>query len=182
MSATGVDEADAERAVAALLRALGFDPDSERLRATPRRVAIALAGLTTAPALPTATFQPTEGFTGPLVMRDIPFHALCEHHLLPFRGVVHLGYRPGDRLIGLSTLARVVEHFSRGLQVQERMTTQLADWLERELQPRGAVVVLDAEHLCMSLRDIAVPSTRTVTRELRGDAAELVGLIGRAEA
>ncbi len=172
-----VDEAKAEHAVAELLEALGFDPASERLQRTPARAVSALAALTATEPLEPVSLQPAEGYEGPIVMRDIPFHALCEHHLLPFRGVAHIGYVPGSGLAGLSTLARVVEHHARGLQVQERMTAQIADALERELSPVGLVVVLDAEHLCMSLRNIALPTTRTMTRELRGDPTGLTELL-----
>ena len=171
------DDAKAEQAIAALLEALGFDPGSERLRATPHRAAVALATLTSPEPLPPIALQPADGYDGPVVMRGIPFHALCEHHLLPFRGIAHIAYLPGAGLAGLSTLARVVEHCARGLQVQERLTADIADVLEQELAPRGLVVALDAEHLCMSLRDIAVPTTRTATRVLRGDAAGLPDLL-----
>jgi GTP cyclohydrolase I len=103
-----------------------------------------------------------------VVAREIPFHSLCEHHLLPFVGVAHIGYLPGERIIGLSKLARVVDYFARSLQVQERLTTQVADWLERELQPRGVGVVLEAEHLCMSLRGVQKHGATTVTSALHG--------------
>jgi len=104
-----------------------------------------------------------------VLVRDIPFQALCEHHLFPFRGVAHVGYLPADRIVGLSTLARVVEHFAHGLQMQERLTAQVADWLQQELQPRGLGVVIEAEHLCMSLRGVGTPATRTTTRAFRGE-------------
>ena len=109
--------------------------------------------LTPTPFRPT-TFPNDEGYDELVVARDIPFHSLCQHHLLPFSGVAHVGYLPGDRILGLSKLARVVEHFARGLQVQERLTQQVADWLEDELAPKGVGVVLEAEHLCMSLRGV----------------------------
>ncbi len=118
--------------------------------------------------------------------RDIPFHSLCMHHLLPFHGVAHVAYLPGDRIIGLSKLARVVDSFSRDLQVQERLTTQIAHWLEQVLEPRGVGVVLEAEHLCMSLRGVRKPGARTVTSALLGtlrdDArtrAEFLALAGQ---
>jgi GTP cyclohydrolase I len=101
-------------------------------------------------------------------VRDIPFHSLCEHHLLPFAGIAHIGYVPADRIVGLSKLARVVDHFARDLQVQERLTTQIARWFERELSPKGVGVVLEAEHSCMSLRGAAKPGSRTVTSALHG--------------
>ena len=101
-------------------------------------------------------------------MQDIPVQSLCEHHVLPFVGVAHVGYLPGERIIGLSKLARVVELFARDLQIQERLTMQVADWLQEELAPRGVGVVLEAEHMCMSLRGVAKPGSRTVTSALRG--------------
>ena len=100
--------------------------------------------------------------------RSIPFHSLCEHHLLPFAGVAHVGYLPGERIVGLSKLARVVDYFSRSLQVQERLTTEIAGWLQSELEPRGVGVVLEAEHACMSLRGVAKPGATTVTSALFG--------------
>jgi GTP cyclohydrolase IA len=102
------------------------------------------------------------------VARAIPFHSLCMHHMLPFHGVAHVGYLPGERIIGLSKLGRVVEYFSRNLQIQERLTTQVADWLERELEPKGVGIVLQAEHLCMSLRGVQKLGATTVTSALRG--------------
>ena len=98
----------------------------------------------------------------------IPFHSLCMHHLLPFHGVAHVGYLPGERLIGLSKLGRVVEMFARDLQIQERLTTQIAGWLEAELEPKGVGVVLEAEHLCMSLRGVQKHGAKTVTSALHG--------------
>jgi len=155
--------------VAVLLESLGFDVDSERLRDTPRRVASSLAALVHREPLPPLTLLEPEGYRGPIVVRDIPFHSLCEHHLLPFRGTAAVGYLPAERVVGLSTLARVVEYFARDLQTQERMTAQTADWIERELAPRGLGVLIDAEHLCMSMRGAGTPQTRTSTTELRGD-------------
>ena len=117
----------------------------------------------------TATTFPNDGGYDQLVVaRDIPFHSLCEHHLLPFVGIAHVAYLPGERIVGLSKLARVVEWFARSLQVQERLTTQVADWLERELAPQGVGVVLEAEHLCMSLRGVQKPGATTVTSALHG--------------
>jgi GTP cyclohydrolase I len=103
-----------------------------------------------------------------IVAGAIPFHSLCMHHLLPFHGVAHIGYLPGERIIGLSKLGRVVELFARDLQIQERMTTQIAEWLQRDLAPRGVGVVLEAEHLCMSLRGVQKLGARTVTSALHG--------------
>jgi len=167
-AASGIDLGAAERAVERLLRALGQDPAAEGLRDTPRRVARAYAELLTPTPFTMTTFPNDEGYDELVVARDIPFHSLCEHHLLPFFGVAHVGYLPGDRIAGLSKLARVVEHFARGLQVQERLTSQVADLLEESLQPWGVGVVLEAEHSCMSLRGVAKPGTSTSTSALRG--------------
>jgi GTP cyclohydrolase I len=123
--------------------------------------------LTPRPFHPT-TFPNDEGYDELVVARDIPFHSLCEHHLLPFSGLAHVGYLPGSRILGLSKLARVVEHFSRRLQVQERLTKQIGDWLTERLDPKGVGVVLEAEHLCMSLRGVQAPGSRTVTSSLHG--------------
>src|SRR5687767_400504 len=157
-----------ERAAADLLRALGADVDGEALEETPRRVADAYAELLTPQPFRATTFPNDDGYDELIVARSIPFHSLCMHHLLPFHGVAHIGYLPGERIIGLSKLGRVVEYFSRDLQIQERLTTQVADWLQDELQPRGVGVVLEAEHLCMSLRGVQKAGARTVTSALRG--------------
>ena len=103
-----------------------------------------------------------------MIVGEIPFQSLCAHHLLPFQGKAHVAYLPGERLVGLSKLARVVELYSRRLQLQERLTTQVADWLEEHLRPRGVGVVLEAEHLCMSLRGVKTAGSNTVTSALRG--------------
>ena len=167
-----IDHGAAQRAATDLLRALGADLTSEGLRDTPRRMAQAYAELLTPePFLPT-TFPNEDGYDELIVARAIPFHSLCMHHLLPFQGVAHVGYLPGERIIGLSKLGRVVELFARDLQIQERMTTQIARWLQRELQPKGVGVVLEAEHLCMSLRGVQKPGTRTVTSALLGSVRD----------
>jgi GTP cyclohydrolase I len=114
------------------------------------------------------TFPNEEGYDELVVVRDIPFHSLCMHHLLPFHGTATVAYIPGDRIIGLSKLARVVDLFARDLQVQERLTTQVADWLESRLRPKGVGVVLEAEHMCMSLRGVQKPGARTTTSALHG--------------
>jgi GTP cyclohydrolase I len=164
----GIDVEAAERAAADLLSALGADLSDESLRDTPQRMAAAYAELLTPEPFNVTTF-PNDGAYDELVLvRDIPFHSLCEHHLLPFVGVAHVGYIPGDRIVGLSKMARVVDHFARDLQVQERLTTQVARWFERELSPKGVGVVLEAEHTCMSLRGASKPGTRTVTSALHG--------------
>ena len=158
----------AQRAAAELLLALGADLDDEGLRDTPRRMAAAYSELLTAEPFEPTTFPNNDGYDELIVVRAIPFHSLCMHHLLPFHGVAHVGYLPGERIIGLSKLSRVVEHFARDLQVQERMTKQIADWLRDELRARGVGVVLEAEHLCMSLRGVQKVGTRTVTSALHG--------------
>jgi GTP cyclohydrolase IA len=168
VDASKFDTAAAERAALDLLRAIGADVGSPDLVGTPRRVAASFAELVT-PAEFAATSFPTEGRYDELVLvRDIPFHTLCMHHLLPFFGHAHVAYLPADRIIGISKLARVVETFARDLQLQERMTVQIADWLERELRPRGVGVVLDAEHTCMTIRGVLKPGARTMTSALRG--------------
>jgi GTP cyclohydrolase I len=163
-----IDLEAAARAVRDLLSALGQDPDSEHLRRTPHRVARAFAEQLTPESFNPTTFPNDEGYNELVLVRDIPFHSLCEHHLLPFAGTAHVAYLPQERIVGLSKLARVVEHFSRALQVQERMTQQIADWLLDELAPRGVGVVLEAEHMCMRLRGARVTGTRTVTSALHG--------------
>ena len=158
----------AEAAARDLLVALGVDLDGESLRDTPRRMARMYAELLTPPAFRATTF-PNDGHYDELVVATgIPFHSLCEHHLLPFVGVAHVGYLPGERIVGLSKLARVVERFARTLQVQERLTAQIAGWLDEHLAPAGVGVVLEAEHLCMSLRGVQKAGARTVTSALYG--------------
>jgi GTP cyclohydrolase I len=164
----GVDRRAATRAVADLLRALGRDPDAEHLAETPRRVADSLGELLTCPPFRLTTFSNDAGYDELVLARDIPVHSLCEHHLLPFSGIAHVGYLPGERILGLSKLARVVEMFARDLQVQERLTQQVADWLQEHLAPRGVGVVVEAEHLCMSLRGVRATGSRTVTSALHG--------------
>jgi GTP cyclohydrolase IA len=163
-----IDRGTVERAAADLLRALGADVDGEALDETPRRVADAFAELLTPQPFRATTFPNDDGYDELIVARSIPFHSLCMHHLLPFHGVAHIGYLPGERIIGLSKLGRVVEYFSRDLQIQERLTTQVAGWLQRELEPKGVGVVLEAEHLCMSLRGVQKLGAKTVTSALRG--------------
>ena len=141
-----IDHAAAESAARALLQALGIDLAPESVRETPRRMAQMYAELLSPAAFEPTTF-PNDGYDELVVVTGIPFHSLCEHHLLPFTGVAHVAYLPGDRIVGLSKLARVVESFSRALQVQERLTTQVAGWLDEHLRPRGECVVLEAEHL-----------------------------------
>src|SRR6187551_1405677 len=163
-----VDRDAARRAATDLLRALGADIEAEGLQDTPRRVADAYAELLTPQPFRATTFPNEDGYDGLIVARAIPFHSLCMHHMLPFHGIAHIGYLPGDRIIGLSKLGRVVELFSRDLQIQERLTMQIADWLQDELEPQGVGVVLEAEHLCMSLRGVQKLGAKTVTSALRG--------------
>ena len=163
-----IDRAAAERAVGDLLAALGADPLDEHLRETPRRVAAAYAEMLTARPFEITTFPNDEGYDELVLARRIPFHSLCQHHLLPFKGVAHVGYLPGARIVGLSKLARVVELFARRLQVQERLTQQVATWLRDNLEPKGVGVVLEAEHLCMSLRGVQAAGALTVTSALHG--------------
>jgi GTP cyclohydrolase I len=167
-SARDIDHGGVRRAAGDLLRALGADLDAEGLQDTPRRMADAFAEMLTPQPFTATTFPNDDGYDQLIVAGAIPFHSLCMHHLLPFHGVAHIGYLPAERIIGLSKLGRVVELFARDLQIQERMTTQIADWLERQLEPRGVGVVLEAEHLCMSLRGVQKLGARTVTSALRG--------------
>jgi GTP cyclohydrolase I len=163
-----IDVAAAERAVEDLLVALGRDPRSEHLSDTPRRVVSAYIELLTPQSFQPTTFPNEEGYDELVLAREIPFHSLCQHHLLPFQGVAHIGYLPGERIVGLSKLARVVELYSRDLQVQERLTQQIADWLHEHLEPKGVGVVLEAEHLCMSLRGVHAHGAKTLTSALHG--------------
>jgi GTP cyclohydrolase IA len=165
---SGVDVPAAERAVADLLRALGRDPGEPHLAETPRRVADSFAEMLTPREFELTTFANDEGYNELVMARDIPVQSLCEHHLLPFAGVAHIGYLPGDRILGLSKLARVLDLFARDLQVQERLTQQVADWLQDNLAPRGVGVVIEAEHLCMSLRGVRARGARTTTSALHG--------------
>ena len=163
-----IDTPAAERAAADLLAALGADLADEGLRETPRRMAAAYAELLTPQPFRPTTFPNDEGYDELVVARSIPFHSLCMHHLLPFHGVAHIGYLPGERILGLSKFARVVELFARDLQIQERLTVQIASWLQEHLAPKGVGVVLEAEHMCMSLRGVQKFGAQTVTSALHG--------------
>ena len=165
---SGIDLDRAERAVADLLAALGQDPSGEELADTPRRVAASYAELLTPPPFTLTTFPNHEGYDELVLAGAIPFASLCQHHLLPFTGLAHVGYLPADRILGLSKLARVVELFARRLQLQERLTTQVADWLQAHLEPKGVGVVLEAAHQCMTLRGVRAAGARTVTSALHG--------------
>ncbi|MEU9243123.1 GTP cyclohydrolase I FolE [Streptomyces sp. NPDC048385] len=178
------DEKRAENAVRELLIAVGEDPDREGLRETPARVARAyrelLAGNRQSPEeVLTTTFD--LGHDEMVLVKDIEIVSLCEHHMLPFHGVAHVGYIPAEtgKITGLSKLARLVEVFARRLQVQERLTTQVADSLMRILEARGVIVVVEAEHMCMSVRGIRKPGAKTTTSAVRG---QLRDATTRAEA
>ncbi|MGH7639346.1 MAG: GTP cyclohydrolase I FolE [Candidatus Dormibacteria bacterium] len=173
-----------------LLQGLGEDPGRPGLAETPRRVAQSLAYLTEGyrvdldQLLRGAVFQ--EPYDELVLLRDITFYSLCEHHLLPFFGVAHVGYLPAGRLIGLSKIPRLVDAFSRRLQVQERMTNEIATTLQRHLMPKGVAVVLEADHLCTMMRGVAKPSSRTITSAMTGvfrrdprTRGEFMGLIQR---
>jgi len=167
-----IDRAAAQRAAADLLAALGADLASDGLRETPRRMVDAYAELLTPHPFRPTTFPNEEGYDELVLVRAIPFHSLCMHHMLPFHGVAHIGYLPAERIVGLSKLARVVELFARDLQVQERLTTQIADWIQEQLAPKGVGVVLEAEHLCMSLRGVQKFGATTVTSALLGQVRD----------
>jgi GTP cyclohydrolase I len=166
-----VDVARIERAVREILAAVGEDPNRDGLLETPNRVARMyaelLSGLHTDPARHLQKFF-TEQYDELVLVRDISFNSMCEHHLLPFIGVAHVGYLPRGKIVGLSKLARVVEEISRRPQVQERMTHQVADLLQGELDPKGVVVVLEAHHTCMTIRGIRKPGSLTITSAVRG--------------
>src|SRR6478672_1263866 len=164
----GADLAAAEKAAAAFLVALGVALASESLAATPARMAHAYAEMFSPRPFELTTFPNDAGYDELIIARSIPLHSVCEHHLLPFVGVAHVGYLPGERIIGLSKLARVVELFARRPQVQERLTQQVADWLQDQLAPRGVGVVVEAEHLCMTVRGVGARGASTVTSALHG--------------
>ncbi|MGC3864336.1 GTP cyclohydrolase I FolE [Micromonospora chersina] len=162
------DPAAAERAAAEFLAALGVDLSADGLADTPGRMARAYAELLTPREFQLTTFANDEGYDELVLARAIPIRSVCEHHLLPFVGVAHVGYLPGERILGLSKLARVVELFAHGPQVQERLTKQIADWLTGQLRPRGVGVVIEAEHLCMTLRGVQAVGSSTITSTLLG--------------
>lgn len=168
---TFIDVERAEMAVRNLLVALGEDPDREGLADTPRRVAKMyrelFAGVSADPAMHLKrVFH--EQYDEVVLLRDIDFHSLCEHHLLPFHGKAHVAYLPNGKVVGLSKLARTVDAFARRPQVQERMTCQIADALMEHLAPKGVVVVVEAEHLCMKMRGVQKPHGTMVTSAVRG--------------
>lgn len=167
-----VDLAAAESAAEAMLVALGLPIGGEDMRETPRRLVAAYAEMLTVPDFDLTTFSNSAGYDELVVVQDIPMRSLCEHHLLPFVGVAHIGYFPADRILGLSKFARLVEFFARRAQTQERLTTQIADHLQQRLAPIGVGVVIEAEHSCMSLRGARAEGARTVTSTLRGNLRE----------
>lgn len=162
------DMVAAEVAAADFLQALGIPLDSEHLRATPGRMARAWAEMLTPRPFDATTFPNDEGYDELVLARDIPFRAVCEHHLLPFVGTACVAYLPGERILGLSKLARIVEHFACRPQTQERLTRQVALWLQDQLDPQAVGVVLRAEHSCMTLRGVQATGSSTITSSLLG--------------
>lgn len=167
-----VDLVAAEAAAETMLEALGLPVDGDDMRETPRRLVAAYAEMLTVPDFDLTTFANSAGYDELVLVHDIPVRSLCEHHLLPFVGVAHIGYLPDDRILGLSKFARLVEFFARRAQTQERLTTQIADHLQERLAPVGVGVVIEAEHSCMSLRGARAEGARTVTSTLRGSLRE----------
>jgi GTP cyclohydrolase IA len=167
--------------VRAMLKNLGEDPARQGLAQTPARYAKAMRYLAGGYALDVESVLGSGVFAaegaGAVVVRDIEFHSLCEHHLLPFYGTVHVGYLPGNQIIGLSKIARLVDLFARRFQVQERLTEQVADALMQALEPKGVVVIAEARHLCMAMRGVQKQTAVTVTRALRGAHEEIVPLM-----
>ncbi len=187
----GFDQAKVEEAVRLILEGIGEDPEREGVVDTPRRVAEMyreiLAGIGVDPE-PLVTVVPGADFDEMIMVKDIPLTALCEHHLLPFNGRAHVAYIPnkGGQITGLSKIARVVDALAKRLQVQERLTTQIADVIDRALEPRGVFVVIEAEHLCMTMRGVKKPGSLTVTSAVRGlfrtdekTRQEAISLIGK---
>ena len=180
------DEARVEAAVRELLVGVGEDPDRDGLRETPARVARAfaemLAGNRTDPGrVLDKTFDIDHSEL--VLVRDIEVYSICEHHLLPFFGRAHIGYIPDQRVTGLSKLARLIDGYARRLQVQERLTSQVAEALVHRLHPLGVIVVIEAEHMCLTMRGVRKPGSMTITSAVRGSLhdpatrAEAMGLI-----
>lgn len=165
---TTPDLTAAADAAAAFMTALGIPLDDPDLADTPRRLAHAYAELLDVPEYDFTTFLNTERYDELVLVQDIPVQSVCEHHLLPFSGVAHVGYLPSARIVGLSKLARTVDHFARRPQTQERLTMQIARHLEEQLSPRGVGVVVEAEHSCMTLRGARAHDTRTITSSMLG--------------
>jgi GTP cyclohydrolase I len=168
-----VDKPSIEQSVREILVAIGEDPDREGLQGTPRRIAEMyeeiFSGLRQDPSELLEVGFDDEDHREMVVVKDIPFHSMCEHHLLPFHGLAHVGYIPQGRILGISKVARLVEMLARRPQVQERLTTQVADFLcEGGLKAQGAAVVIEAEHLCITMRGIRKPGSKVVTSATRG--------------
>ncbi len=170
--AAPVDLAAAEQGAADMLSALGVPVASTQLAGTPRRMAQAYAEMLSVGSFDFTTFPNTERYDELVLVEDLPVHSVCEHHMLPFVGVAHIGYLPGDRILGLSKFARVVSFFSHRPQTQERLTTQIAEHLQQQLSPRGIGVLVEASHSCMSLRGARATGARTVTSALFGALRE----------
>ena len=166
------DLARASLAAQDFLQALGVSLESEHLRATPGRMARAWAEMLTPRPFELTTFPNEEGYDELVMVRDVPVRSICEHHLLPFTGRASVGYLPGERIVGLSKLARIVEHFACRPQTQERLTKQVADWLQENLSPRAVGVVIIAEHSCMTQRGAHATGSSTVTSALLGQLRE----------
>jgi GTP cyclohydrolase I len=169
---TEIDQARIEKAVREIIEALGEDPDREGLAETPRRVANFYAevfeGLHREPGDVIDAFFGEEHYQEIVMVREIPFYSMCEHHFVPFHGQAHVAYMPRGRVTGLSKLARLVDGYARRPQMQERLTAQVADALTDRLDPLGVLVVIEAEHLCMSMRGVRKPGATTVTSAVRG--------------
>jgi GTP cyclohydrolase I len=170
--APAVDLVAAERAARDLLTALGIDVERVETAETPRRMATAYAELLQVGDFDFTTFPNTEQYDELVLVEDIPVRSVCEHHMLPFVGVAHVGYLPRDRILGLSKFARVVDFFGHRPQTQERLTIQVARHLQDQLSPRGVGVVIEAEHTCMTLRGVRAAGARTVTSALLGTLRE----------
>ncbi|NOZ68153.1 MAG: GTP cyclohydrolase I FolE [Deferribacteres bacterium] len=181
-----------KKGVKMILEGIGEDPERPGLKDTPRRIADLYEEIFSGLKTPTKEIlRPIEGESHDemVLLKDIPFYSVCEHHLLPFIGKAHVAYIPaGGKIVGLSKLAQAVEVFAKRPQVQERLTTQLADMIMEKLKPRGAMVIIDAEHLCLSMRGIKKPNARTVTSAVRGifrtkesTRVELLELIKKSE-
>ncbi|GAA3811282.1 GTP cyclohydrolase I FolE [Nocardioides panacisoli] len=163
-----IDSAAAEQAAADLLTAMGLDLTDENLAETPRRMARALIEMTSGSDFELTTFPNEEEYDELVLVRDIPLQSVCEHHMLPFVGIAHIGYLPGERILGLSKFARMVDLHARRPQTQERLTKRIADHLQSALAPCGVGVVIEAEHTCMSLRGARATGARTTTSALFG--------------
>ena len=170
----GIDRLRAQAAISELFAALRVDLNATDLVDTPRRLAAMYEELLTAKDFNPTTFPNDDGYDELVLSKNIPFTSLCAHHALPFFGVAHVGYLPGERILGLSKLARIVHYFSRSLQVQERLTKQIANWLEAELTPRGVGVVIEAEHMCMTIRGVQAAGSKTITSTMCGLLRERV--------